>query len=324
MFRKAAKVATLATMLAVGLSVSGASADEWPSKPITLIYPFGAGDADILGRAVADTVEKAFGQPVTMVHKPGAGGVVGGTAAANAPADGHTIFYGTVGSLSGVTELYENPPYVPKDAFDPIIHIGDFPLWLFVRNDLPFTTLEELVAYAKEHPGELNVGVAHTTGRLLTALFENGADVDMNWINYKTDPDVMPDMLAGRVDVYWGTGQWLTHTENGTVRPLVSATAKRSPKTPDVPTLEEAGLEALPINIYVGIAAPKGTPPEILAKYNAALNEGMKTNPIFEKAFAFLRLVVADENTPEDFGRLMSRSAEGYKIAVPLAGITKQ
>ncbi|WP_417522414.1 Bug family tripartite tricarboxylate transporter substrate binding protein [Marinovum sp.] len=318
--RLAGAVALAAGMLAGGL----AAADEWPSKPITLIYPFGPGETDILARAIAESIETAVGQPVTVEHKPGAGGVVGGTAAAKAAPDGYTVFYGTSSNLSAVTELYNSPPYQPLEDFEPVTYVGDFPLWLFIRDDLPIQSIEELVAYAKENPNELNMGVQHTTGKILAALFEKETGAEFQMINYATDPDVVPDVLAGRIDLVWGTGQWVQHHKDGTVRALVSTTSKRSDELPDVPTLEEAGLSPLPIKIYVGTAVPTGTPPEIIAKLNDAINDGMKNNEMFQKAYKFLRVVPADPNEPDEFAAIMRDTKDGYQVAVPIAGIAKQ
>lgn len=317
--------AVMAAMISAGaLSAGVAQADDWPSRPITLIYPYGPGDADILGRAVADTIERAFGQPVNMVHMPGAGGVVGGTSASQADPDGYTVYYGTSSNLAAVTELYNNPPYDPITAFDPVINLGDFPLWLFARRDLGFESLQDLIDAAQADPGGLNIAVAHTTGKILTALFEIGAGVDLNWINYASDPDVVPDMLAGRVDAIFGTGQWIQYQNDGMVNALVAATTSRSAELPDVPTLVEAGLEPLPIQVFVGVAVPAGTDPEIIARLNDALNDGMQNNPLFQQAFAYLRVVVAEPNEPEDFARVMQSTLEGYRVAVPLAEIPRQ
>lgn len=317
------KLAFVALALLAALSVSTASAEQWPSRPITLIYPYAAGSSDVLARAMANAIQAAIGQPVVLDFKPGAGGTIGGAAAARARPDGYTLLYVSSSLSVGVTELFRNPPYKPLEAFDPIARIGDFNLWLFVRKDLPAHSVKELVAYAKANPGKLNFAVANPTARILTAYMEKESGIQVAKVPYKSDPDAAVDVLGGRIDAFWGTGQWLEYVKSGKLRALAVTSPHRSPYTPEVPTRVEAGMSPMPIQVFLGLAAPAGTPKPILDKLNWIMMDAKKNRPDFRNAINFLKMDVAPDNTSGEFKAMWARDVPKWKEAVPLAGIEK-
>ncbi len=321
MKRRDALALPLASMM---LGALPAYAQQWPSRPTTLIYPFGAGAGDVVARAMAAALEADFGTPVVVDAKPGAGGAIGGASVARARPDGYTLGYALSYNVAGMQHLVKNMPYDPMSAFEPVAWIGDFPWFLYVRKEVPATSVKELIAYAKSQPPEkLNMAMASQAAQILTAHLERDGGIKFTKVPYKTDPDTTNDVMGGRIDVFWATGQWMEHVTSGRLRAIAVSTTQRSAAAPDVPTLTEAGLQPSPVQVSIYVAAPTGTPKPIIERVNKVLNNAKGTRDDFKKAATFMRVVVAPNVTPDEVrARWMSEGAK-WKEATEMAGIEK-
>ena len=254
----------LASLLLLAFTLP-AAAQGYPSRPIKIVVPFGAGGVtDSVARITARALEKSLGQPVVVENKPGADGAIAATTVKNAPADGYTLFFATSSSLS--TPLVTKAAgFDPISDFAPISTVGGFPYAIFVTNDVPAKTLQEFVAHVRANPGKLNYGTVNTGEQLAAAQFSKSAGIEMMQIPYKQSP--VTELLAGRIQVYIGpVGQAIMHAKDGRVRMLATFPPERTPLTPDVPTLAEAGFPIPAGFSYQMLLAPAKTPAEVVAR----------------------------------------------------------
>ena len=284
------KAVRLAAAIVVALVVQYpvAVAQDYPgSKPIRLIVPFPpAGGTDIFARSLSDKLRTTAKWTVVVDNKPGAGGNIGIEATANAPADGYTIALGQTSNLSINPSLYSKLPYDPLKDLVPIVLVADAPLVLVVPASSPFKTLGELVAAAKQKPGDITLGspgngtVAHLTGELL----QQAAGIKLSHIPYKGSAQAITDLIGGQVQSYMSSVPTaLSHIKGGKLRPLAVTSAKRAAALPNVPTIAEAGYKGFDANTWFGLVAPKGTPPAIIEKINAEVNKAIKAPDLREK-----------------------------------------
>lgn len=275
------------SMCLVLAASNGASADAWPTKPITLIVPFTAGGTtDMVARAVAQRLGDALHQPVVVENRGGGGGTVGAAAAARAAPDGYTLFVSTVAHTIATT-LYKRLPYSFERDFAPITLLASVPNVVIVHPSLPVKSLQDLIDYAKANPGKLNYGSAGSgsTEHLSAELFKSMAGVDMTHVPYKGGAPMMTDLIGGQIQVAIETsGSALQQIRGGKVRALAVTTAKRSPTLPDVPTVSEAGVKGYEVTTWYGILAPKGTPKEIVARLNREIGAILQS-PDMKKRF---------------------------------------
>jgi tripartite-type tricarboxylate transporter receptor subunit TctC len=262
--------------LAAGLAVKPAAAQAaYPSKPITIIVPFAAGGTtDILARVVGQALTKELGQSVVIDNRAGAGGNIGGQAAAKAAPDGYTLFMGTVGTHAINAALYKSMPFDPVKDFAPLTRVAMVPNLLVANPSQPFKTVKELIAYAKANPGKLNFGSSgngssiHLSGELFKAM----AKVDMVHVPYKGSAPAVTDLLGNQIAIMFDNmPSAIQHVRSGRLRAIAVTTAKRSPELPDVPTIAEAGVPGYEATSWFGMFAPAATPPAVLAKLNTAL-----------------------------------------------------
>ena len=249
-----------------------ASAADYPTRPIRVIVPFGAGGVtDAVARITARALEKSLGQPVVVENKPGAEGAIAATTVKNAPPDGYTLFFATSGSLS--TPLVSKAAgFDPIADFAPVSTVGRFPYAMFVSTEVPATSVKEFVAYARANPGKLNYGTVNVGEQLAAAQFVKASGVDMMRIPYKASP--VTELLAGRIQVYFGpVGMAVTQARDGKVRLLATLVPERTPLTPDVPTIAEAGVAGISAgSSYQMFLAPARTPRDVIEKLSRAVN----------------------------------------------------
>ena len=266
-----------AVVLGAGLlaSVPAAAQAAYPSKPITMIVPFSAGGTtDILARIVGQALTAELGQSVIIDNRAGAGGNIGGQAAARSPADGYTLFMGTVGTHAINAALYKKMPFDPIKDFAPLTRVANVPNLLVANPAQPFRTVKELVAYAKAHPGQLNFGSSgngssiHLSGE----LFKTMAKVDMQHVPYKGSAPAVTDLLGNQIAIMFDNmPSAIQHVRSGKLHPIAVTTAKRSPELPDVPTIAEAGVPGYEATSWFGLFVPAGTPPAVVSKLNTAI-----------------------------------------------------
>jgi tripartite-type tricarboxylate transporter receptor subunit TctC len=277
--------------------LSGAQAQDYPNKTITVIVPFAAGGpADITGRIVADILSRHLGQNAVVENVGGAGGTVGSLRAARAAPDGYTLISGHMGTHAAAPMFYPNLGYDPQKDFEPIGLIAEQPELLAVRKEIPANNLKEFVAYAKANESKLNMGHAGVGSvSYVGCLLLNAAiGIKPTMVPFTGTAPVMNAILAGSVDYDCDPilGP-LPHVRAGTVKALAIASKKRSPLLPDVPTSYEQGFPEFDCAPFYAVFAPKGTPKAAIDKLAAALAKGLD-EPAVQKRLADLGAEIAE------------------------------
>ena len=258
----------LAFVAAAGaLVTTGALAQAWPAKPVRIINPFPAGGGtDTFARPLAAKLTQALGHNVFIENQGGAGGTVGATNASRATPDGYTIFMGAVHHTIAES-LYTRLPYSLERDFVPVTVVASVPNVVVIHPKYPFTTIKELIDFAKANPGKLNYGSAGngTTHHLAVELFKTMTGTQLVHVPYKGAGPLMQDLLAGQVDLAFdGMGTSATQIKAGKLRPIAVTTLHRSPVIPDVPTLQEAGLSGYQVTTWYALWGIRGTPKEAI------------------------------------------------------------
>ena len=269
----AAALACAAPFAALPGNVAAQAA--YPSKPITIVVPFSAGGTtDILARIVGQSLGTELGQTVIIDNKPGAGGNIGAQAAARAPADGYTLLMGTVGTHAINAALYKKMPFDPAKDFAPISRVAMVPNVLVVPVSQPYKTVGQVIAAAKAQPGKLTFASSGsgTSIHLSGELFKSVTGIDISHIPYKGSAPAVTDLLGGQVTMMFDNlPSSMQHIRSGKLRAIAVTSAKRSPELPDVPTVAESGVKGFEATSWFGLFAPAATPPEVVAKLNAAV-----------------------------------------------------
>jgi tripartite-type tricarboxylate transporter receptor subunit TctC len=259
----------------------GAAAQEWPSRPVTLVVPFPAGAVvDTLARAVANALSESFGRQFIVDNRTGAGGNIGGAAVAKANPDGYTLLFGTPAPIAMNRLMYKGLSYDSERDFTPVVLLAKSPLIIAAKLDFPAKTLAELIAYARQNPGKVNVGHPGngTLGHITSALTQQLAGVEMTNVPYRGSVPLMTDLLSGQVDVAMDfMPTYLPLVNDRKIRALAVTTRERAAQLPDVPTVQEAGLKDFEATAWYAIVAPTGTPPEIVSRMNRAVNDFMQS-----------------------------------------------
>jgi tripartite-type tricarboxylate transporter receptor subunit TctC len=252
---------------------SFAHAQSYPAKPITFVGAFPAGSAaELLGRLIGQRLHEAWGQPVVVEARAGAGGTIGADFVAKSAPDGYTVLVGSSAETAVGVSLYKKIPYDTLRDFAPVIAIGPMPNLLVAHPELPAASVGELVALVKSKPRQLNFASSGngTTSQLGMEMLKLQAGFDMTHVPYKGSQPAITDTLAGRTAVYFGPmATLLPHVRSGKLRALAVSTAKRSPAAPEVPTVVESGYSSFEGSLWWGLLVPAATPREIVAKLNA-------------------------------------------------------
>lgn len=277
---------TLALIGAAALPAWACAQAAFPSRPITLLVPFGPGGiADITARAVAEVMGQRLGQPVVVDNRPSAGSIVASQAVASAKPDGHTLLLMSNGNAVSVG-LFKKLPYDTQKDFAPISMLGYFDMGLFVPAGSRFASLKDVVAHAKAHPGKLNVGSisAGSTQHLAAKLFETVAGIDMLLVPYKGSPAVLTALRAGEIDLAVEiVGPMLPQVQAGVVKALAVSSDRRNPALPEVPTAIQAGVAGYNVASWNALAAPAGTPAAVIDVLNRAAREAANAPEVKDK-----------------------------------------
>jgi tripartite-type tricarboxylate transporter receptor subunit TctC len=256
-------------------------AQTWPARAVTVIVPFSAGTTgDLVARGLVDHLSTALGQPFVVDNRSGAGGNVGGAAVAKATPDGYTLLLATTGPAANNKLLYKNMPYDPQRDFAPIVLMGKSPVIITAKNSLPAKTLKELVDYAKANPDKVTAGYPGngTFGHITGELLQQRAGMKFVQVQYRGSPAIIGDLLGEHIDIAMDSmAPYVANVQSKTLRALAIAGASRWPLLPDVPTVAESGFPGFEAAVWYAFIAPKGTPPEIIAKLNEAANAYLKT-----------------------------------------------
>ena len=311
-----------AALLALVAPAAALAQDDYPSKVVKLVVPYGAGGStDALARMVAQKLSDRWGKSVIVENKPGANGIIGTDAVAKAPADGYTILVASNGQAVNVALRAGTLPYDMVKDFVSIVNIAAMPNVLAIHQAQPAKTLKDLVAQAKAKPGSLAFGHAgvgssqHLTGEILKLE----AKIDIRQVPYKGGGPAVADALGGHVPlVVAGVPAMSPHVRSGALRALAVTGPKRSPQLPDVPTMAEQGFPNDEV-FWVALMAPRGTPAPIIAKLNAEVNAILAT-PEMRAQMAAQGAEVAG-GTPQEFDAFLAREIESAGKVIKAASI---
>jgi len=279
-----AGVMAVAAVLAAG---TGAAAQSYPDRPVRIVIAFPAGGTiDTLGRILAQKLTEAWGQNVVIENRPGGGGNIGAAAAAKSAPDGTTLHFGAQTLGVNVT-LQPSKDFDPVKDFDPIMLVATAQDVLLVPTSSPFRTVNELIDYAKAHPGELNYASlgTGTSGHLATVMFSDLAGITLQHVPYTTVSQATTDVISGRIAVFLPTlGGHIGNVTAGRMRALAVSGKARAAQLPEVPTFTELGVKFVDETSWYALFAPKGTPKEIIAKVNGDVARILALPDMKEKA----------------------------------------
>lgn len=314
-------VAAAATMAAIAPAVW--AADNYPSRPIKLIVPFGAGGStDIVARLLADKMGPILGQAVVIENKGGAGGSIGAAEIAKSAPDGYTIGMATVSTHGSNPAIMSKLPYDARKDFAPITNVMAVPSVFVVHPSVPANTMQEFIALAKKEPGKYSFASPGTgsLGHANIENFMNLAGIELLHVPYKGAGQALNDALGGQVNAMTDNlSSSLTNIKAGKLRPLAVLGLKRAEVLPDVPTYTELGFPEMGDGGWFGLVAPAGTPKSIIDKLNAAAHQVMQ-DPDFQKK----QKEIAGEgmgNSPEEFAKQIDAAIERYTAVAKRANI---
>ena len=301
--------------------LAAAAAEAYPSRPITIIVPFGAGSGtDIVTRIIAQPLGIALNQNIVVDNRQGANGAIAATYVAKAPPDGYTLLMSTNSPHSANPFLLKNIAYDPVKDFAPVTRIGSFTLMLVVNPAVPVKTISELIAYAKSHPGRLAYGSGNTSGILAGETLKHWAGIDILQVPYKSVPPALNDVIAARVSMTFSDlTPGLPHVKAGTLRALGITRLRRSALLPDLPTFDESGLKDFEVESWAGLFAPAGTPAEIITRLNAETRKIVE-NPQIKAQIGQIGFEVFG-STPEELGEFVKNQLVKTSQMVKDAGI---
>ena len=319
---------TRALAAAIGCAACAAAsaqgAQNYPNKPIRIVVPYAAGaSTSLVTRLVGQKLTEAWGQPVVVDNRGGAGGAIGTEIVAKSPPDGYTLLLGTVGTFGINSAVYSKLSYDPVKDFAPVGMLATVANILAVQPSLPVTSVKELIALAKEKPGKLNYGssgngsTSHLSGEMLKSI----AGISMTHVPYKGGAPMMADVLGGQLEVMFDqVPAVLPHAKAGRVRALAVTTARRSAAAPDVPTMAEAGVSGYEMTVWYSLMAPAGTPRDIIVKLNAELVK-ILNQPEFKQQM-LAQGAELTSSTPEQLAEIIRADLAKYARIAKEAGAT--
>ncbi len=303
-----------------------ATAQEWPQRPIRVVVAFGpGGGTDIVGRIIAQSMQERLGQPVVIENRPGAGGTLGNEAVARADKDGYTLGIMTAGQIIAAATS-KSPRYDTLTAFDPVSQVATAGLIIVTRPDFPANNVKDLIAAAKASPGKLSFAspgfgaTQHLTGE----LFRQTAGINILHVPFRTSPEAMSAVLGRQVDVLFDTvSAVLGQVQSGQLKALAVTGKDRFPAVPDVPAAIESGmLPGYDVTTWYGFFAPRGTPPEVIAKLNKTINDILTEQAVQERLTK--AGVVVRGSTADAFGKFMANEFARWNAVREAAGIPQQ
>ena len=320
-----ARTALAALALVTTVLLPGhAHAQSYPTGPIRLVVPYTAGgSSDFVARTMAQKMSEGLGQTVAVDNKPGVAGIPGTEVVARSAPDGYTIALIGLTTLAANPSLYRKLPYDATKDFTPIGNAIVSPLVLSVPASLPVANVQELIAYAKANPGKLNFGSAGVGNTLHLAgeLFKSRAGIDIVHVPYKGASAAVTDLLAGRIHLMIDVVQTpLPHILGGKLKALGTTGAQRIALLRDVPTIAEQGLPGFQFTTWIGLAAPAGTPPAVVARLHAEMAKALAM-PEVREAFAKQGMEVAPSASPEAYAQHIRGEQERLANVIRGAGI---
>ncbi|MDI1235927.1 MAG: tripartite tricarboxylate transporter substrate binding protein [Polaromonas sp.] len=315
----------LAATIFIALPVEAQTA--WPTKPVRIVVPFApGGTTDILARAVAPELTKAFGQPFIVDNRAGAGGNVGADLVAKSPGDGYTLLMGTVGTHGINKSLYSKMPFDPQKDFAPITLVAGVPNVMVMNAEkaakLGINSVADFVKYAKAHPGQFSMASSGngTSIHLAGELFKSQTGIFMTHIPYRGSGPALLDLIGGNVDVMFDNlPSAMPQIKGGKLKAFAVTSAQRSTAMPELPTVEEAGkLKGFEASSWFGLLAPAGTPPDVVSRIQQEVAKALATPAIKEKMLA--QGAIPSGNTPQEFAKLIEAEITKWALVVKASG----
>jgi tripartite-type tricarboxylate transporter receptor subunit TctC len=323
--------AIVPALLVAGLCFVGASAavaQDWPTRPVTMVVPFAAGGGtDVLGRIIGRRLSEILGQQVIVENVGGAGGMVGSARVVKAPPDGYQFVLGSRADAINQT-LYKNPLYNFAIDLAPVVLIADQPTILVARKDLPAASLQEFIVYAKANQSAMQMGSAGagSTGHIDCMLLNAAAGIAVTHVPYRGGGPALQDLIAGRIDYFCTLSATAkSQIESGLIKPLAILTRERSSMLPNLATAQEQGLKDFEASTWFGFFLPARTPAPIIHKLNEATVAAMDTPTVQERLREVGTTIVAPERRSPDYLQKFVAS-EIAKNAAPIkaAGIAME
>jgi tripartite-type tricarboxylate transporter receptor subunit TctC len=317
-----AGVAAIAALALIGRP-GPALAQDFPSKAIRFIVPYTPGSPnDVVARLLTQQLQEKLNQPVVVDNKPGGGTTIGSKAAASAPADGYTLLFSS-SALVIEPALNKQMEYDPQKDFTPIAFVASNSCLLTINAEVPATSVKEFVAYARANPGKLSLGFAQgTVSQLVGEYFNRLHGLDITSVPYRGGALVIPDMLGGRVHMYWPTPATVLPLIREGNKALAISSPQRSSDLPQVPTMKELGIEELSLEYWAGVWAPARTPAEIVKKLNAAINEALQSPELIAslKKLGFETRI----GSSQDFAGFIAAEIPRWAAVVKASGVKSQ
>lgn len=313
----------LLAISAMAVATMAAHAQDYPSKPITVIVSFSAGgNNDLRARQLGVPVGATLGQTIVVENKPGASGNIGHDIVARAAADGHTLGIGAMGPMTVNPSLFPKMTFDPAKDLVPVVLLEKAPLVLVTRVEKPFKSVRDVIAAAKAKPGALTIGNAGNGGahHLAGELLQDAAAIDMISVPYKGGGPASTALLSGEIDMMFEqTYAALPSIQAGKTRALAVTSEKRLPSLPDVPTMAELGMPQVTLSNWLGVVAPKGTPPAVVRKVNEAYNKALALPDMREKIAGPGNVIGG--GTPEEFAAFVSAESKRWSALIKAKGI---
>ena len=300
---------------------------NWPTRPVRIVVPFApGGTTDLLARALAPELSRAFGQPFTVDNRAGAGGNIGAELVAKADKDGYTFLMGTVGTHGINKALYKSLPYDPQKDFAPVTLVAGVPNVMVMNTDkarsMNIRNVADFIRYAKANPGRLNMASSGngTSIHLAGELFKSQTGIFMTHIPYRGSGPALSDMLAGTMDVMFDNlPSAMPHIKSGKLTAFAVTSAQRSAAMPEVPTVAEAGqLSGFEASSWFGLLAPAGTPPDIVNRVQQEVAKALNLPAVKDRLLS--QGAIPSGNSPQEFARLIDSEIAKWAGVVKASG----
>lgn len=310
------------TLVMGGFGMGTANADNYPSRSIRIVVPFAAGGtSDLVTRILGQALSTELKTPVVVDNRPGAGGNIGSELVAHSTPDGYTLLMGTVATHGINATLYKKMPFDPVKDFAPVSLVASTPSVLEVTPSLPVKSVQELIAYAKAHPGKLYFGSAGngSSHHLAGELFDTMAHVKMTHVPYRGTAAAVTDTISGQVQVIFDTlPSAIPFVKSGRLRALAVTSPQRDPSLPDLPTISESGLPGYEVGSWYGLLAPAGTPAPIVEKLSKVVAQLVRRPDIKQKLLERGATPVGD--TPAEFASYINSELKKWAPIVRASG----
>src|SRR3954451_14217340 len=312
----------LALLVVISLLTSAASAQTYPSRPITIVIGYTPGAvSDLAARTIADGLHQAWGQPVIVDNRPGSGGNIGAALVARAPADGYTLMVGTDATMGSNVHLYKHVGFDPVKDFAPVAFAGANIICLAVNAELPIKSIADVIDYARKNPGKLNYGSSGTGSphHLAGGLLHQKTGIDIAHIPYKGGGAAVNDLIGGHIGMaFLSLSAAVPHLNTGKIRIVAMVEKTRYAAMPDVPVIGET-VPGFEMSSWIGLFAPTGTPADTIAKLNAGVSKVLTAESVKEKLANLGLVVVAGK--PEELAAVVKTGLQVRGELVKAAGI---